>query len=160
MATNYNVCFVCTGNACRSPFAECVLRRLLADAGMENIGVFSVGTHSWGANPRDAVMVAIAKEMGYELTGTTTVMTNERLKAADVIIAFDQYHRDAITKELDYARWGRIVLFDRAAFDADGYVEDPHYQSDYVYRRVAEHIEDGCKRLVAKWRNCPPAAEG
>ena len=34
---NYKICFVCTGNACRSPFAECVTKKLLADAGMSGI---------------------------------------------------------------------------------------------------------------------------
>ena len=30
MNMNYKICFVCTGNACRSPFAECVTKKLLA----------------------------------------------------------------------------------------------------------------------------------
>ena len=45
---NYKICFVCTGNACRSPFAECVTKKLLADAGMNGIEVFSMGTLDWG----------------------------------------------------------------------------------------------------------------
>lgn len=44
MNMSYKICFVCTGNACRSPFAECVMRKLLADAGMNDIEVFSLGT--------------------------------------------------------------------------------------------------------------------
>ena len=44
MNMNYKICFVCTGNACRSPFAECVTKKLLADAGMNGIEVFSLGT--------------------------------------------------------------------------------------------------------------------
>ena len=30
MNMSYKICFVCTGNACRSPFAECVTKKLLA----------------------------------------------------------------------------------------------------------------------------------
>ena len=63
---NYKICFVCTGNACRSPFAECVTKKLLADAGMSGIEVFSLGTLDWGENPRDAEMVDMARELGYE----------------------------------------------------------------------------------------------
>ena len=40
MNMNYKICFVCTGNACRSPFAECVTKKLLADARMSGIEVF------------------------------------------------------------------------------------------------------------------------
>ena len=153
---NYKICFVCTGNACRSPFAECVMRNLLSDAGIEGIDVFSMGTLDWGENPRDAVMEDIAREMGYELSGTTTVITRERLMEADVVIVFDTRHRDAVTRVLDYNHWNRIVLFNKIAFDEDGNVEDPHYQAANLYRNVAQHIENGCKRLIEQWRIKPP----
>ena len=147
---SYKICFVCTGNACRSPFAECVTKKLLADAGIGDIEVFSLGTLDWGENSRDAAMVDVAKELGYELSGTTTAMTRERLMAADAVIVFDERHRDAITRVLDNSHWNRIVLFNKIAFGEDGNVEDPHYQTAAVYRRVAQHIEDGCKRLIEK----------
>ena len=147
---SYKICFVCTGNACRSPFAECVTKKLLADAGIGGIEVFSLGTLDWGENPRDAAMVDVAKELGYELSGTTTAMTRERLMAADAVVVFDERHRDAITRVLDNSHWNRIVLFNKIAFGEDGNVEDPHYQTAAVYRRVAQHIEDGCKRLIEK----------
>ena len=145
---SYKICFVCTGNACRSPFAECVTKKLLADAGMSGIDVFSLGTLDWGENPRDAAMVDVAKELGDELSGTTTVMTREKLMAADAVIVFDERDRDARTRVLDYSHWNRIVLFNKIAFGKDGKVEDPNFQSMAVYRNVAKHIEDGCKQLV------------
>ena len=147
---NRKICFVCTGNACRSPFAECVMRKLLKDAGIDGIEVYSLGTLDWGENPRDADMVEVAKEMGYNLTGITTPMTRDKLLAADMIIVFDERHRDAITRELDYSHWDRIVLFNRVAFDESGNVEDPHYQTRAVYQRVAQHIECGCRMLIEK----------
>lgn len=155
---SYNICFICTGNACRSPFAECVMKKLLKDTGVKGIEVFSMGTLDWGENPRDATMVEIAKKLGYELTGTTTVMTRERLATADVIIVFDERHRDAVTRILDYNYWGRIVLFNRIAWNMDGNVEDPHYQTTAVYQRVAQHIEKGSIRLVEKLKRYPPKA--
>ena len=147
---SYKICYVCTGNACRSPFAECVTKKLLAGAGIGDIEVFSLGTLDWGENPRDAAMVDVAKELGYELSGTTTAMTREKLMAADAVVVFDERHRDAITRVLDNSHWNRIVLFNKIAFGEDGNVEDPHYQTAAVYRRVAQHIEDGCKRLIEK----------
>ena len=110
------ICFVCTGNACRSPFAECVTKKLLTDAGMSDYDVWSMGTLHWGKNPRDAAMVEVAREMGYELSGITTVMTRERLMEADVVMVFEQRHRDAITRILDYSHWDRIVLFNQMAW--------------------------------------------
>lgn len=148
MEKNYKVCFVCTGNACRSPFAECVTRTFLQRIGVGGADVFSLGTLDWGTNPRDATMVEVAHEMGYELTGVTTHMTREALMTADCIIVFDEHQRDAVTYELDYNHWNRIVLFNKIAFGKDEPVEDPHFQSLAVYKRVAQHIEKGCKRIV------------
>ena len=45
------------------------------------------------------------------------------------------------------------------ALDEDGNVEDPHYQTAAVYRRVAKHIEKGCKGLVEQWKLQPPKPE-
>ena len=149
---SYKICFVCTGNACRSPFAECVMKKQLADTGIDGFEVYSLGTLNWGENPRDATMGAVAKELGYELGGTTMVMTHERLMEADVIIVFDEHHRNAITRVLDYSHWDRIVLFNKIAFGEDGNVADPHFQTETVYRNVAAHIEKGCRRLVEKFK--------
>lgn len=123
---------------------------------MSSIDVFSLGTLDWGENPRDVAMVDVAKELGYDLSGTTTVMTREKLMAADAVIVFDERHRDAITRVLDYSHWNRIVLFNKIALDENGNVEDPHYQTATVYRNVAKHIEDGCKRMVEQWKLQPP----
>ena len=72
--------------------------------------MFSLGTLDWGENPRDAAMVDVAKELGYDLSGTTTVMTREKLMAADAIIVFDERHRDAITRRHRSVLTGHIGL--------------------------------------------------
>ena len=124
-----------------------------------NIELFSKGTVDRGENPRDAAMADVAKEMGYELCGTTTVMTRERLMSADAIIVFRTRHRDATTRVLDYSHWNRIFLFNKIAFEVDGNVEDPSCQTAAVYRSVAKHIEEGCKHLVEKWKLQSPNSE-
>ena len=43
---NYRVVFVCTGNMCRSPMAEAILKRKLTDSGRTDITVSSMGIHA------------------------------------------------------------------------------------------------------------------
>ena len=149
---NYNIVFVCTGNACRSPFAETVLKQMLKEANINNVDVWSCGTLDWGSNPRDAQMVLTAKELGYTMEGTTQHMRRDDLVKADKIIVFEPYHRDEITRILDYGHWSRITLFDMYAFGANNEVSDPHYESPAIYKDVAEHIIEGCKSIVSKLR--------
>lgn len=106
----YNLCFVCTGNACRSPFAETVLKALVAKEPDLNIDIWSCGTLDWGKNPRDAEMSAVAEFMGYTMDGETTHMTRNELLKADRIVVFSNEHRDEITQILDYSHWDRITL--------------------------------------------------
>lgn len=148
---DYKICFVCTGNACRSPFAECVTKVLLDKEGLKNIEVYSCGTLDWGENPRDEGMRHVAKQMGYELTGVTTPMTNDLLKKADVIIVFETKHRNEITRILDYNHWDKISLFNKLAFGENTEMEDPHMQSEFIYKKIASQIELGCKKIIQQF---------
>ncbi len=63
----YRVCFVCTGNICRSPMAESVFRARVEEAGLDElVDVDSAGTGDWhegdGADPRT---VTVLEEHGY-----------------------------------------------------------------------------------------------
>lgn len=147
------IVFVCTGNAARSPLAAAITEALCREKDIEDAEILSRGTLSWGANPRDEVMSQIAAQMGYELTGVTTPITSEVLNNADAIVVFAKVHRVAITRELKYAHWNRIVLFNELAFGTTDDVADPNYQSNKVYETVAKHIEEGCKNIVADWDN-------
>lgn len=153
---DYRVTFVCTGNACRSPFGETVLKTMLKEYPELKVAVNSCGTLDWGCNPRDERMSYIASNYDFKMEGVTTPMTREILMEADKIIVFTAEHRDAITRVLDSSHWDRIVLFDMIAFSQLTEVEDPCLQSDAVYDRVARHIIDGCLNIMEKWVRNPP----
>lgn len=97
-----------------------------------------MGTLDWGENPRDAVMVDVAKGMGYEMVGTTTPMTRYTLMEADLIIVFESHHRNAVTRVLDYSHWNRIIQFNQIAFGTSDDFTDPNYQTIAVYRHTSE----------------------
>lgn len=151
----YHIYFVCTGNACRSPLAECILKKLLEQTDL-HMEVSSAGTLNWGSNPRDPIMTDIAGEMGYHLTGRTQPISYAMLKDASLIIVFDRIQKDLVTKHVPYAHWDRITLFKQIAFGKPDNLEDPRLQTVDVYRRVANTIEQGCKALVEKWLSNPP----
>jgi len=70
LAPAYRVCVVCTGNICRSPMADVILRSMLLSAGLEDrVVVDSAGTDGWhdgdAADPRT---VSALQQQGYDGT--------------------------------------------------------------------------------------------
>ena len=145
-----HILFICTGNACRSAAAEAVLRKLLRDAGVDDITVASAGTLEWGSNPRDAVMARIAGEHGYTMEGTTQCMTREILNAAELILVMTPSHREEVTRLLDYSHWSRVRLFMDYCFGKEAPLIDPTYCPEVIYREVFSAIERGCRVIVEK----------
>lgn len=101
---NYNIVFVCTGNACRSPFAETVLKQMLKEANINNVDVWSCGTLDWGSNPRDAQMVLTAKELGYTMEGTTQRMRRDDMVRGLCPLVFSAMYSTAPSMMLSLRR--------------------------------------------------------
>jgi protein-tyrosine phosphatase len=90
----YRVCFVCTGNICRSPMAEWVLRARIAEAGLSDLVVVdSAGTGDWhvgdGADPRT---VRVLARHGYPSRHVARQFEPSDLLRRDLVIALDHGH--------------------------------------------------------------------
>jgi protein-tyrosine phosphatase len=90
----YRVCFVCTGNICRSPMAEWVLRARIAEAGLSDVvEVDSAGTGDWhvgdGADPRT---VRVLARHGYPSRHVARQFQPAELLRRDLVIALDHGH--------------------------------------------------------------------
>jgi protein-tyrosine phosphatase len=66
----FRMCFVCTGNICRSPMAEAVFKDLVRGAGLEGVvAVISAGTGDWHVGePSDDRTVAALRARGLDGT--------------------------------------------------------------------------------------------
>lgn len=60
----FEIVMVCTGNICRSPLAEQLLRAQLADAGVTDITLSSAGLHAVVDAPMDTIPAEISRRLG------------------------------------------------------------------------------------------------
>ena len=146
------VLMVCTGNICRSPTADGVLRHKLAEAGLEGrVEVDSVGTMDYHAgDPPDARAIQQARLRGYDLSA----LRARRLRRADfedfdLILCMDRGHLDTLGRLCPDDRRDRLRLFmDFAPEGSPAEVPDPYYGELADYDYALDLIEPGVAGLI------------
>ncbi|MEV5352298.1 low molecular weight protein-tyrosine-phosphatase [Streptomyces sp. NPDC086081] len=153
----YRVCFVCTGNICRSPMAEVVFRARVAEAGLDGlVEVDSAGTGGWhegdGADPRT---VAVLEENGYTASHTARQFQPSWFSRLDLVIALDSGHLGALRRlaptEQDARKVKLLRSYDPAAGD-DLDVPDPYYGGPEGFEECLEMVEAASTGLLAAVR--------
>ncbi len=89
----FHVLFVCTGNTCRSPLAEGILKNLLKSKGIEHIEVSSAGTAGLDDFPASENAVLAARVWGVDISDHRSRPLNGRIiESADLILAMSPEH--------------------------------------------------------------------
>ncbi|GAA2166224.1 low molecular weight protein-tyrosine-phosphatase [Pedococcus bigeumensis] len=161
MATErpYRVTVVCTGNICRSPMGEFVLRERFEDAGLgDRVVVDSAGTHSWEVgNPADPRTLAVLARNGHDDFGGRDHVARrfERswLDDVDLVLAADAGHLRELTRlartESQRAKLRLFREFDPAA-ERGGHLDmdDPYYGDDTAFDRTYAEVVAAADGIV------------
>ncbi len=145
------ILFVCTGNICRSPSAEGVMRKLIVDTPLESrVDIDSAGTHGYhiGAPP-DARSVEHAARRGVDLTPLRArqIMTADFARF-DYVLAMDEINMKYLRAMCPAKFAGRVKLLLEFAVGAEGLeVPDPYYGEANDFERVLDLVERGCHGL-------------
>jgi protein-tyrosine phosphatase len=146
------VLFVCLGNICRSPLAECVFRDLAARREVDHLfEIDSAGTSDWHVgDPPDQRSVATARTRGVEVCGASRKLVVDDLRNFDFVIAMDEQNRANI---LLLGREGRPAArvhllreWDSQADSLD--VPDPYFGGPSGFEDVHDIVERSCAALL------------
>lgn len=87
------IVFVCTGNLCRSPMAEALLRHALQEAGCEGIEVASSGTWAMSGNPTTQEAAEALAALEIDLSAhRSRPWDPQEVFDADLVVAMTSVH--------------------------------------------------------------------
>lgn len=150
------VLFVCLGNICRSPTADGIFRKLVADAGLAaQVQVDSAGTAGWhiGRAP-DARTVAAAKKRGYDLSDLRARQVSvQDFSEYDYILAMDKSNLRDLQDMRPLGYQGHLGLFlGFGSLNGDQEVPDPYHGGSEGFELVLDLVEDAAQGLLDKIR--------
>jgi protein-tyrosine phosphatase len=136
---------VCTGNICRSPIGEVVLRAKLAEAGIDDVVVTSSGTGGWHiGDPMDSRAAAALARRGYDGSAHRAQQFRSGwFGERDLVLAMDSGHLSALQRR------GRDLAVPVELF-AELDVPDPYYGDDSGFDEVLTQIEKAADTWVTR----------
>lgn len=153
------ILFVCMGNICRSPAAECVFVDRLAGAGLDGeIFVDSAGTTAFHTGePPDPRMQKALQSRNYQVRGRARPVTAEDYRKFDLILAMDRANLRDLEARRPVDASATIKLFGAYCGKTPGAeVPDPYYGGEAGFARVMDMLEDGSDALLAEIQQSRP----
>jgi tRNA threonylcarbamoyl adenosine modification protein (Sua5/YciO/YrdC/YwlC family) len=145
------VLFVCTGNTCRSPMAERMCRKLIADrlgckqdeVQERGVLVVSAGTAAVHGGRASREAVEVLAQQGIPLADhESQPLTEQLVRNADLILVMTGAHRQLIVREWpEAAERTHLLCSDRDVLDPIGGPQEE-------YRQCAEQIQQELRRWV------------
>jgi len=143
---------VCTGNTCRSPMAEALLKKRFAEKlnctieelAEKGVSIASAGIAAMPGGKPSAESVEVMNELGIDITQHSSQPVTDRLaKQADVILTMTEGHRFALT-----SHWPDVSTRTHLLRKDGQDVTDPIGYSASVYKNCAEQIDENVRKWV------------
>lgn len=139
-----SVLVVCTGNICRSPIGERLLRRALPGKKIDSAGVGALVDHA-----ADGSAIAVSENHGLALDAHKAQQFTGTLgRQYDLILVMEKHHIEQVTKIAPEAR-GKTLLFGHWLGNKE--IPDPYRQSmeafEFVYQLLDQSATEWSRKL-------------
>jgi protein arginine phosphatase len=145
-----HILFVCTGNTCRSPMAEALLREALVNRGAEQITVSSAGTGAWDGAPISEGAYLVGLEHGLDLSGhRARLLSRELVRSADLILTMSGHHRARVA-ELGGEDKVHLLAQYAGRDESRAEISDPFGSDLASYRETYNELEELIGGVVSR----------
>lgn len=147
----FKLLFICSGNSCRSPIAEGLMKSKMPEDLKDRVTVESAGTLGLTGNPATEFAVQVAAARGADIAAhRSQALTEELAKSADIIFAMAYEHKAYIDQHFPQLRENTFLLkqFGREpGEEVRPNIEDPIGRSYAVYEQTCELIDRELDRV-------------
>lgn len=147
---NYeNILVICTGNICRSAYAEVRLRQLSQNSA-KIVSVSSAGISAVTHSGADECLAQRALVRGVDLAGHQARQLNiQMLKEADRVLIFDSEHAEWILRHYpEYAY--KVVPIGALTTHTDIWIADPYGKDQEFIDKILARIDESLEIFVSK----------
>lgn len=139
-----NIYFVCTGNTCRSPIAEAILRSM----NLENVQVKSAGIYALDGGEMSENAKAVLQEENIYFEHQSRSVTPENLQWADLVLTMTAAHKSLILS--NYPQYAEKVytLKEFTAPYSSKDISDPFGGDLQKYKQTYEELKHYIQQLL------------
>nr|XP_018902598.1 PREDICTED: low molecular weight phosphotyrosine protein phosphatase-like [Bemisia tabaci]XP_018902606.1 PREDICTED: low molecular weight phosphotyrosine protein phosphatase-like [Bemisia tabaci]XP_018902617.1 PREDICTED: low molecular weight phosphotyrosine protein phosphatase-like [Bemisia tabaci]XP_018902623.1 PREDICTED: low molecular weight phosphotyrosine protein phosphatase-like [Bemisia tabaci] len=147
-----SVMFVCLGNICRSPIADCVMRHLVKERNLSGWTVDSSGTGSWHVgSPADRRAQQILEAHGVDSTHTAKQIKKKNFSEFSYIFGMDEQNISDLKRSAPANSPAKIELLGDYDPQGEKIIRDPYYDSDTAgFEKVYEQCLRCCTAFLEK----------
>ena len=144
-----NIIFICTGNICRSPMAEGLLRYKGLNTERDDLIVSSMGISGLDNVPATQFAQKICKEHGFDISShRSRPLMGDELRTADLVLCMEPVHREFLKT---FFPWNKDKTFLLGAWPEKetrkSPIQDPMGSPLDIFRRIYGIIEAHIDRI-------------